>query len=271
MERKFNKYGKPLPNKSDLKYLKFVDNVLRKSLVRYIENELDDMYGEDPETDDKHHFYNEMIYGFYDDITTDISELAEKIASGENIKNSEGIPLYHILLTQWMEWFFKTANYRDLRSAAMGFWGKGWMPDIMNKLGLDFEDSYTLTLLWLNNELKKYGASVPEIENNIIETKELIRKILREQIITNEHSICGILTCNKLDEVLDKIDYDKLSPLQKERLEKIKSNYKRDVTNNLKDVPKNGGLKGATGDSEKDFCDEYLSEIQTLICEPTQE
>jgi hypothetical protein len=101
--------------------------------------------------------------------------------------------------------------------------------------------------------------------------RDLIKKILKEQIVKKEHSICGILTCNKLSEVLNKINYNKLNDKQKIKLKGIIDNYNRDVKNNLKDVPKNGGLKGATGDSEKDFCDEYLSEIQTLICKPTQE
>jgi hypothetical protein len=104
---------------------------------------------------------------------------------------------------------------------------------------------------------------------NII--SKVIRKILNEQIVRDEHKICGILTCNKLHEVLNKIDYSELTDKQKINLKGIVDRYNRDVKNNLKDVPKSGGLKGATGDSEKDFCDEYLSEIQTLICEPTQE
>jgi hypothetical protein len=104
---------------------------------------------------------------------------------------------------------------------------------------------------------------------NII--SKVIRKILNEQIVRDEHKICDILTCNKLHEVLNKIDYSKLTDKQKINLKGIVDRYNRDVKNNLKDVPKSGGLKGATGDSEKDFCDEYLSEIQTLICEPTQE
>jgi len=104
---------------------------------------------------------------------------------------------------------------------------------------------------------------------NII--SKVIRKILNEQIVRDEHKICGILTCNELSEVLKEIDYTRLNNKQKIRLKGIVDRYNRDVKNNLKDVPKSGGLKGATGDSEKDFCDEYLSEIQTLICEPTQE
>jgi hypothetical protein len=99
----------------------------------------------------------------------------------------------------------------------------------------------------------------------------IIKRVLNEQVVKNEHNICGVLTCNKLTEVLDKIDHNKLSDKQKINLKGIIGRYYRDVKNNLKDVPKSGGLKGATGDSEKDFCNEYLSEIQTLICEPTQE
>lgn len=261
MKRKFNKYGKPLPNKSDLKYLKFVDDIIKKRLVNNIEDELDD----------SHEKFN--LTSYLDQF--DIEELSQMIFDdiGEfKLVNRKNVPLYYIFLKLSMEYWYKSANYSSLKkSVYVGSWETGWIPNIVNKLGLDFEEAYAIVILWLSIELKKMGTTIPEIENNILETKELIRKILREQIITNEHSICGILTCNELDEVLDKIDYDKLSPLQKERLEKIKSNYKRDVTNNLKDVPKNGGLKGATGDSEKDFCDEYLSEIQTLICEPTQE
>lgn len=100
---------------------------------------------------------------------------------------------------------------------------------------------------------------------------KIIKKILKEQIVRDEHKICGILTCNKLNDVLVKINYLKLDDSQKIKLNRIIKNYKRDVKNNLKNVPKIGGLKGATGDSEKDFCDEYLSQIQSLICQPTQE
>ena len=99
----------------------------------------------------------------------------------------------------------------------------------------------------------------------------IIKRVLNEQVVKREHKICDILTCDKLHEVLNKIDHNKLSDKQKINLKGIIGRYYRDVKNNLKDVPKSGGLKGATGDSEKDFCNEYLSEIQTLICEPTQE
>jgi hypothetical protein len=101
--------------------------------------------------------------------------------------------------------------------------------------------------------------------------KQLIKRILREQIVKNEDSICGVLTCNKFTEVLSKIDHSKLNLKQSVKLNGIITNYNRDVKNNLKDVPTSGGLKGMTGDSEKDFCDEYLSQIQSLICKPTQE
>ena len=101
--------------------------------------------------------------------------------------------------------------------------------------------------------------------------KQLIKRILREQIVKNEDSICGVLTCNKLTEVLSKIDHSKLTPKQSVNLKGIIGRYNSDVKNNLKDVPTSGGLKGMTGDSEKDFCDEYLSQIQSLICKPTQE
>jgi hypothetical protein len=101
--------------------------------------------------------------------------------------------------------------------------------------------------------------------------KFLVKKNLNEQIVKDDQSICGILTCDKLKDVLSKIDHSKLTPKQKVNLQGIISRYNRDVKNNLKDVPKSGGLKGATGDSEKDFCDDYLSQIQTLICKPEQE
>jgi len=101
--------------------------------------------------------------------------------------------------------------------------------------------------------------------------RNLIKRMLREQIVKNEDSICGILTCNKLTEVLSKIDHSKLNLKQRVKLKHIIKNYDRDVKNNLKDVPTSGGLKGMSGDSEKDFCDEYLSQIQSLICKPVQE
>lgn len=101
--------------------------------------------------------------------------------------------------------------------------------------------------------------------------KQLIKRILREQIVKNEDGICSVFTCNKLTEVLSKIDHSKLNLKQRVKLKGIITNYNRDVKSNLKDVPTTGGLKGMTGDSEKDFCDMALSEIQTLICKPTQE
>lgn len=260
MERKISKYGKPLPNKSDLKLLHVVDRIIEKHLPSYIESYLDDYY-------DTIRIPKELE-GY------DIDELTDIIYEDRYITDRNNSPLYYLFLKQEIEHFIKRFDYLHLKAASeAGMWKYGWIPNLMNDLGLDFEESYVLTILWLNNQLKKYGTSVPEIELAINENnmKNLIKKILKEQIVKNEHSICGILTCNKLDEVLNKIDYNRLTPIQKEKLNKIISNYKRDVSNNLKDVPKNGGLKGATGDSEKDFCDEYLSEIQTLICEPTQE
>ena len=101
--------------------------------------------------------------------------------------------------------------------------------------------------------------------------KLISKNNVNEQVVKDEDEICSVLTCNKLNDVLGKIDQNKLTPEEKSKLSIIIKKYHQDVKNNLKDSPKSGGLKGMTGDSEKDFCDMYLSEIQTLICSPTQE
>lgn len=260
MKRRISRFGKPLPNKSDLKLLGVVGKIIEKDLPAHIESYLDDYY-------DSIRIPKELE-GYDIDVLTDIIYKDRYIADRNNT------PLYYLFLIQEMEHFIKRFDYLQLKAASEGgMWEYGWIPNLINYLGLDFEESYVLTILWLNNELKKYGTSVPEIESSINESnvKNLIKRILKEQVVKKDHPICGVLTCNKLDEVLSKIEHSRLNPKQKFKLKGIIDRYQRDVKNNLKDVPKNGGLKGATGDSEKDFCDEYLSQIQTLICEPIQE
>lgn len=260
MERKISKYGKPLPNKSDLKLLGVVDRIMEKYLPSYIESYLDDHY-------DSIRIPKELE-GY------NIDELTDRIYEDRYIKDRNNSPLYYLFLKHESEYFFKSFDYLHLKAASeIGAWKYGWIPNLINDLGLDFEESYVLVILWLNKQLKKYGTSIPEIESSINENnmKDLIKRIIKEQIVNNDHHICGILTCNKLDDVINKIDYNKLTPDRKNRLEKIISNYRRDVNNNLKDVPTNGGLKNATGDSQADICDMYLHEIQSLICQPTQE
>jgi hypothetical protein len=270
MERKFNKFGKPLPNKSDLRFLPIVDKIIRQRLESYIQTQLDDWVsgGEEYWSD----FEEQLEDGQFD--TTDTELLAELLFNGEDIRDKNGTPLYYIFLKIIMDWFFDSASYESLKSSVeRGSWEKGWMPDVMNGLGFSFEESYALVLLWLHKELGKFGTSISAIKKSLKEgeMKNLIKKILKEQIVKHDHEICSILTCNELREVLSKIKHNRLNDKQRIKLKGIIDRYDRDVKNNLKDVPKSGGLKGATGDSEKDFCDEYLHQIQTLICEPIQE
>jgi hypothetical protein len=270
MVRKFNKYGKPLPNKDELKLLSITDKIIRKRLGEFLVEQFNDWVGsDDSEWTDFESQLDSGIFG-----TTDTEELADLIINGENIKDSRGTPVYYRCLKTIMNRFFKDSKYEGLKNVyETGNWNKGWVPDIANILGTDFEESYALLLLWLNNELQKFGAGVSEIKKSLKESsvKNLIKKILKEQIVKHDHEICSILTCNELREVLSKIEHNRLNDKQRIKLKGIIDRYDRDVKNNLKDVPKSGGLKGATGDSEKDFCDEYLHQIQTLICEPIQE
>ena len=270
MERKFNKFGKPLPNKDELKFLSITDKIIRKRLGEYLDEQFNDWVGsDDTEWPD---FESQLDSGVFD--TTDTEELADLIINGENIKDNRGTPVYYRCLKTIMNWFFKDIKYEESKNDyKRGNWNKGWVPDIANTLGTDFEESYALVLLWLHKELEKFGTGVSEIKKSLKESsiKNLIKKMLKEQIVKHEHKICSILTCDKLHEILNKIEHNRLNPKQKFKLKGIIDRYQRDVKNNLKDVPKNGGLKGATGDSEKDFCDEYLHQIQTLICEPIQE
>ena len=269
MERKFNKFGKPLPNKDELKLLSITDKIIRKRLGEYLVEQFNDWVGsDDTEWTD---FESQLDSGVFD--TTDTEELADLIINGENIKDNRGTPVYYRCLKTIMNWFFKDIKYEESKNVyERGNWNKGWVPDIANTLGTDFEESYALVLLWLHKELEKFGTGVSEIKKSLKESsvKNLIKKMLKEQIVKHEHKICSILTCDKLHEILNKIEHNRLNPKQKFKLKGIIDKYQRDVKNNLKDVPKNGGLKGATGDSEKDFCDEYLSQIQSLICEPIQ-
>ena len=257
--RKFNKWGIPLPNKKDYRLLNFVDKILKKRLVSYIITELQEDTIKLPREYDTHDTH-ELAKLIFDDI-------------GEfSIKDKYGSPIYYIFLKNSAEYFLKNARYDYLKEGCEGgSWSLGWMPDLYKYLE-DFEESYALVLLWLNEELKKFGTSIPQIESSIKETRlyNTIKKIIKEQIVKEDHNICGTLTCDKLENVIHKIDHNRLHPKQKYELTNIFKNYQRDIKNNLKDVPKSGGLKGATGDSGKDISNMYLHEIQSLICKPTQ-
>jgi hypothetical protein len=162
MRREFNRFGKPLPNKSEVKYLKFVDKVIRLRLGDYIVDEFND--------DDIYLNITDIIdSGYYSDLgITDIYDLAEYIVENGDIKDNLNNSLYYIFLKNTMKWFFKDCDYESVKkNYYSGLWEKGWVPDIITTLGLDFEESYAILLMWLNNELKKYGTTINEIERSI--------------------------------------------------------------------------------------------------------
>lgn len=104
--------------------------------------------------------------------------------------------------------------------------------------------------------------------------KYIIKKLLKEsyekQLLKD---ICNTLTTgdnnisipfmeNKVQELLN-------LNLPEDKLEKIRNIYfkwKRDINDMNKDKPKNGGLKGATAESQGDVSNFYLSALQDIVC-----
>lgn len=104
--------------------------------------------------------------------------------------------------------------------------------------------------------------------------KNSIKKILKEnyekQVLKD---LCNTLTTgdnhNSISFMEDKIKDLLNLNLPEDKLEKIRTIYfkwKRDISDNDEDKPRNGSLKGATADSQSDISNFYLSALQDVVC-----
>jgi hypothetical protein len=86
--------------------------------------------------------------------------------------------------------------------------------------------------------------------------RNLIRKILleefdNEEVMSQEHNICDIMSANtwkEIDELLDKMEYD---------------NQHQDQIDQLRDSMKN---EMDTLSNDKDIVNTYLRKIQNIVC-----
>jgi hypothetical protein len=129
MERKKNSMGGFLPIKSDLKLLPIVDNLIRKNLTTYMEDssdELTDGYGINLDGDEE---YAECLN-----------------------PNSE---CYAAFIYELMDFFTKRYEYSHQKKGNLTGRLSSWIISDIMKYGFDFDESYTLVVLWTAMEMKK--------------------------------------------------------------------------------------------------------------------
>ena len=104
--------------------------------------------------------------------------------------------------------------------------------------------------------------------------KERIKQILKETYDQQQlRSICTKISTGSnsstrefMNELRSELNQMTLTPKIKNQLNNVFNHFNRD-TNQVEDgVPTVGGLKGATGDSQSDEGDMYLTQIQDIIC-----
>jgi hypothetical protein len=129
MERKKNSVGGFLPIKSDLKLLPIVDKIVRKNLITYMEDSSDELTVE---------------YGINLDGDEEYAECLNP--------NSE---CYAAFLYELMDFFTKRYNYSYQKEGNLTNRLSTWIISEIMKYGFDFDESYTLVVLWTAMEMKK--------------------------------------------------------------------------------------------------------------------
>ena len=129
MERKKNSVGGFLPIKSDLKLLPIVDKIVRKNLITYMEDSSDELTIE---------------YGINLDGDEEYAECLNP--------NSE---CYAAFLYELMDFFTKRYDYSYQKEGNLTNRLSTWIISDIMKYGFDFDESYTLVVLWTAMEMKK--------------------------------------------------------------------------------------------------------------------
>ena len=129
MERKKNSAGGYLPVKSDLKLLPIIDNIIRKNLINYLEDSSD-----------------ELTYEYGIDLDGD-----EEYVECLNPKSE----CYAAFLYELMDMFTKRYDYSYQKEGNLTGRLSSWIISDIMKYGFDFDESYTLVVLWTAMEMKK--------------------------------------------------------------------------------------------------------------------
>lgn len=104
--------------------------------------------------------------------------------------------------------------------------------------------------------------------------KDTIRQILKETYDQQQlQSICTKISTGSnsttrgfMNELRSELNQMILTPNIKNQLNNVFNHFDRDINQVEGGVPTVGGLKGATGDSQSDEGDMYLTQIQDIIC-----